>query len=54
MSDWRDNEKKTCSVCGETYWPNPRESMKQWSTRKACGKICGGIYANQPTKHATK
>jgi hypothetical protein len=47
MSDWRDKAKKKCPVCGETYWPAPREAQVKWEARKACGRVCGGIYANK-------
>jgi hypothetical protein len=56
MSDWKLTAKKTCQVCGETYWPAPREAQVKWEARKVCGKTCSGRVQSlyMTTRHANR
>lgn len=34
--------KKSCAICGEVFFRNPRYSNKQWENTKFCGRKCTG------------
>jgi len=38
---WRNEEKRLCGVCEETFWPRAGEAWVVWKERRCCSIACG-------------